>query len=204
MTRVEYESVSKNGNSTTAIVAISASIVAVLLLGFCAKAVYARMHADELEQQAVKARQEQIYMTKIRDRKLTKGKVDEIDGVIDHVRSSTLNAFDTAHKLDVSGGEELEAQYDPRHDFAVFGVGNGRLGGTQTLQEKMNLADESSAEEGDAADDSESEPAKQGTNHVAAGEAQDTASAARSDLTRVSPGLVGAKGLAVAPEDSEA
>ena len=72
-------------------------------------------------------------MTKVRDRRLTKGKFDEIDGVIDQVRSSEINAFDTAHKLAVSVEEQLEEQYDPRHDFAVFGVGNGRLGGTQTL-----------------------------------------------------------------------
>ena len=58
MTHVENETVSKNGDSTITIVAITASIVAVLLLGFCVRVVYARVHADELEQQAVKARQE--------------------------------------------------------------------------------------------------------------------------------------------------
>jgi hypothetical protein len=32
--------------------------------------------------------------------------------------------------------ENLEEQYNPHHDFAIFGVGNAKGGGLQTLQEK--------------------------------------------------------------------
>jgi len=39
---------------------------------------------------------------------------------------------------------EYEEQYNPNHDFAIFGVGNERGGGMQTMKEKMNLADENS------------------------------------------------------------
>lgn len=37
--------------------------------------------------------------------------------------------------------EVLEDQYNAANDFAVFGVGDARGGGMQTLQQKMNLAD---------------------------------------------------------------
>lgn len=38
--------------------------------------------------------------------------------------------------------DNLEEQYNPHHDFAIFGVGNKKGGGLQTLQEKMNAADD--------------------------------------------------------------
>ena len=45
----------------------------------------------------------------------------------------------------------FEPQYDPNTDFAIFGIGDPRLGGVQNMQEKMNLADkkdsDSSSEE---------------------------------------------------------
>lgn len=58
--------------------------------------------------------------------------------------------------------DEFEEQYNPLHDFAVFNVGNERIGGNQTLQEKMNLADKSSSmdeeeEEGESASDGNDE-----------------------------------------------
>lgn len=61
-----------------------------------------------------------------------------------------MRNVDTEQKLsgiEVPGedGEALEEQYNPLHDFAVFGVGNARHGGNQTLQQKMNLADELSS-----------------------------------------------------------
>lgn len=37
--------------------------------------------------------------------------------------------------------DHYEEQYNPHHDFAIFGAGDPRGGGMQTLQEKMNLAD---------------------------------------------------------------
>ena len=36
---------------------------------------------------------------------------------------------------------QYEQQYDPNQDFAVFGVGNGAMGGFMTQQEKENAAD---------------------------------------------------------------
>lgn len=37
--------------------------------------------------------------------------------------------------------EIIEEQYDPNQEFKIFGVGNKRQGGLQTLQQKMNMAD---------------------------------------------------------------
>jgi hypothetical protein len=41
---------------------------------------------------------------------------------------------------------QFEEQYNPLHDYQVFDVGNRRAGGQQTLQQKMNLAEDESEE----------------------------------------------------------
>lgn len=38
--------------------------------------------------------------------------------------------------------DKYDEQYNPHHDFAIFGQGDPRGGGLQTLQQKMNLADD--------------------------------------------------------------
>lgn len=49
--------------------------------------------------------------------------------------------------------DQYQQQYDPNNDFAIFNVGNDAMGGVQTMQEKMNLADkvDSSSDEDEAA-----------------------------------------------------
>lgn len=49
--------------------------------------------------------------------------------------------------------DQYQQQYDPNNDFAIFNVGNDAMGGVQTMQEKMNLADQvdSSSDEDEAA-----------------------------------------------------
>lgn len=49
--------------------------------------------------------------------------------------------------MDSQNIELYAQQYDPNNDFAIFGVGNSKLGGVQTMQEKMNMADENSGED---------------------------------------------------------
>ena len=34
-----------------------------------------------------------------------------------------------------------EQQYDANNDYQIFGVGNTKTGGVQTMKEKMNMAD---------------------------------------------------------------
>lgn len=45
----------------------------------------------------------------------------------------------------------MEPQYDPNNDFAIFGVGDHRVGGVQDMTQKMNMAEkaDSSSEEED-------------------------------------------------------
>jgi len=43
--------------------------------------------------------------------------------------------------------KEYAEQYDANHDFAIFGVGNNKQGGVQSLADKMNMADNVEREE---------------------------------------------------------
>jgi hypothetical protein len=60
--------------------------------------------------------------------------------------------------------ENLEEQYNPHHDFAIFGVGNAKGGGLQTLQEKQNCADD--VEEAKDSSSDYEEDDKKGSNHL--------------------------------------
>lgn len=53
-----------------------------------------------------------------------------------------------------SSGEVYEEQYDPNQEFRIFGIGDKTKGGIQTLQEKMNMADDV---ESDGSSDSDKE-----------------------------------------------
>jgi hypothetical protein len=61
------------------------------------------------------------------------------------VQQTELNTESKLHELG-SSSNHFEAQYDPNNDFAIFGVGNDRLGGIQNMQEKMNMADKAQSE----------------------------------------------------------
>jgi len=79
-------------------------------------------------------------MAKIQSKK---SKVEDIDAVIDEYR----HHGDSNVKLKAGmAADELEEQYNPMHDFAVFAVGDNKVGGNQTLQQKMNLADVSESD----------------------------------------------------------
>lgn len=53
-------------------------------------------------------------------------------------RDSNVNSFNVSIKV---GVEDYPAQYDPKNDYAIFGVGDKTRGGVQSMKEKMNLAD---------------------------------------------------------------
>lgn len=139
MTLDQEETVATN-NSSTVIIAATGTIVVLLGVGYCMRVVYTRMNEEELEQQAAKVQQEEIYMAKIQSKK---SKVEDIDAVIDEYR----HHGDSNVKLKAGmAADELEEQYNPMHDFAVFAVGDNKVGGNQTLQQKMNLADVSESD----------------------------------------------------------
>ena len=161
-------------NKSTVIVAVTVSIVILLCIAYAMRVLYRRMNAEELEKMDIKIKQEEIHMTKMKSVNRHKKKVDEADDVIDAVRDSNMKL---KGELAVSRVEEdeFEDQYNPLHDFQVFGIGNDRIGGNQTLQEKMNLADEGSsdAEEDDSDNGNYDVPdTKKGPEYVAAGKKQ--------------------------------
>jgi hypothetical protein len=88
-----------------------------------------RANFEELQKQAIEAKTRSITVGKVVDEPGVAGDVNEVDGP-------------TGKKLNDQEFENLEEQYNPHHDFAIFGVGNKKGGGLQTLQEKMNCADD--------------------------------------------------------------
>lgn len=46
--------------------------------------------------------------------------------------------------------EIYEEQYDPNQEFRIFGIGDKTKGGVQSLQEKMNMADDVSGQSSDS------------------------------------------------------
>lgn len=132
-------------NKNTQVI-IGATIGVVILLGVCFLGYSLRsyMNADRLEQEKVHEIQKEVQMARAR-KAVAKPNVDDVDAVIDQFRTNeTEQKLKTDPNAD-DDGAALEEQYNPLHDFAVFGVGNARIGGNQTLQQKMNLADEKSS-----------------------------------------------------------
>lgn len=148
-------------NKSTMIVAVSISIVVLLAIAFCMRVLYQRMNAEELEKLQTEAKQAEIAMTKLKTVQKKKQQIESVDAIIDQARQHGTSDMKMVNNSRVED-DEFEEQYNPLHDFAVFGVGNDRIGGNQTLQEKMNLADQSSSgeeeEEGESADDGNKEP----------------------------------------------
>lgn len=63
--------------------------------------------------------------------------------------------------------EVYEEQYDPNQEFRIFGIGDKTKGGVQSLQEKMNLADDAGS--GSSSDDEQqNEQASSQANMTAA------------------------------------
>jgi len=134
---MNVEEVDTNNKSTT-IIAVTVSIVLLLAVAYCMRVLYQRMNAEELEKLEIQAKQAEMVKMKTVQKKQ---KVESVDAIIDQVRAHGTS------DMKMMAEEQLEEQYNPLHDFAVFGVGNERTGGNQTLQEKMNLADQSSSDE---------------------------------------------------------
>lgn len=137
---MNVEEVDTNNKSTT-IIAVTVSIVILLAVAYCMRVLYQRMNAEELEKLEIQAKQAEMVKMKTVQKKQ---KVESVDAIIDQVRAHGTSEM---KMMDPQVEDQLEEQYNPLHDFAVFGVGNDRIGGNQTLQEKMNLADQSSSGE---------------------------------------------------------
>lgn len=62
--------------------------------------------------------------------------------------------------------DQYQQQYDPNNDFAIFNVGNDKMGGVQTLQEKMNLADVNKSQVDSSSEEEEQVPNQQDNNKL--------------------------------------
>jgi len=124
-------------NSTSIIVIAAAA--AIILLVACAYAIrifYQRLFHEKIQKEAIKEQQLKVTVGRI-DRQ----KVDAIENKM--VPDSNAKIFDIIGDAVVEGDhDKYDEQYNPHHDFAIFGQGDPRGGGLQTLQQKMNLADE--------------------------------------------------------------
>jgi len=103
-----------------------------------------RANFEQLEKHAIEAKQRAITIGKV---------VDEAGVPVDG--GNTVDA--TGKKLNDGEFENLEEQYNPHHDFAIFGVGNKKGGGLQTLQQKMNCADDVEEAKNSSDDDTDKE-----------------------------------------------
>lgn len=81
---VDQEEVDTNNKSTT-IIAVTVSIVLLLAIAYGMRVVYQRMNAEELEKLSIKAKQEEIHMTKMKSvaKRKQKEQIDTVDQVID-------------------------------------------------------------------------------------------------------------------------
>lgn len=119
---MNIEEVDTNNKSTT-IIAVTVSIVILLAVAYCMRVLYQRMNAEELEKLEIQAKQAEMVKMKTVQKKQ---KVESVDAIIDQVRAHGTSDM---KMMDPQVEDQLEEQYNPLHDFAVFGVGNDRIGG---------------------------------------------------------------------------
>lgn len=147
--------VERTDDTAVLIVAISAGVLAVLALLLLARYFYNRMRS-------AKAGAEQIKATMANLNK---------DGPIRVIPREKNGGFDVkihngegdlkedgekpgATMKGKDNDEVYEEQYDPNQEFRIFGIGDKTKGGVQSLQEKMNMADDLDSE-GSSDDDKE-------------------------------------------------
>lgn len=143
-----------NNSTSITIIVVAASFVVLLLLGFLARFFWNKMREQ-------KARAEQIKTTQ---KNLNQGKITVLPkrgefnarAVADATQMNNDNSpNEPINPEDVSAGEIYEEQYDPNQEFRIFGIGDKTKGGVQSLQQKMNMADDVNSDE--ASSDSEEE-----------------------------------------------
>merc|ERR1712146_156803 len=111
---LQEEEVDTNSKSTV-IIAATVSVVVLLLIAYGMRVLYNRMNAEELEKLSIKAKQEEIHMTKMKSVKKQRRKddVDAVDAVIDEVRQhGDSNMKMVASRVE---DDEFEEQYNPLH-----------------------------------------------------------------------------------------
>lgn len=116
-------------------IAAAAGIILLVACAYAVRIFYQKMFHEKIQKAAIKEQQLKVTVGHI-DRQ----KVDAIDA---RMPDSNAKIFDIINDHVAQGDhDKYDEQYNPHHDFAIFGQGDPRGGGLQTLQQKMNLADE--------------------------------------------------------------
>jgi hypothetical protein len=121
--------VETNANSALIVVAVGVSIIVLVVLVYCLRSLYIKANFESIQKAAIEAK----------TRAITVG-----GNQVEDAKNEGNNNYEgsTNKKMKDAEFDNLEEQYNPHHDFAIFGVGNKKGGGLQTLQEKMNAADD--------------------------------------------------------------
>lgn len=144
------------GNDSTAIliVVVAAGALVLLFLLLLARYLHNKLRAE-------KARAEQIRVTQQNlnasgpIRVVPRGKNF---GTKTHPEAEPTKAGQgegLRDELEDRLAEIYEEQYDPNQEFRIFGIGDQTKGGVQSLQEKMNMADDVSEPSSDSNDEAE-------------------------------------------------
>jgi hypothetical protein len=111
----------ETNKTTQIIIGATVGVIVLLVVCFIGYSLRNYMNADRIEQEKVHEIQKEVQMARAKSA-AAKANVDEVDHVIDQFRTN-----ETEQKLkteEIEEGAVLEEQYNPLHDFAVFGVGN--------------------------------------------------------------------------------
>lgn len=148
-----------SGQTTVIIIAIAGSVIGLLLLGLLARYFWNKMRAET-------ARAEQIRTTQ---KNLNRGEIKVIPkrgGAFEPNDSNKVGTDGIKQPNGPQGtneepslGEIYEEQYDPNQEFRIFGIGDKTKGGVQSLQQKMNMADDVSGDDSSESDKGDAGPA---------------------------------------------
>lgn len=114
------------------IVIIACAAVVVLVLVLIARFFWRKLRVEQERAEAIRKTQANLGKMKT--------KAMPIGGEFNPDPNANLN--DKTAQLPMMGDDMMEEQYDPNQEFRIFGIGDKTKGGIQTLQQKMNMADE--------------------------------------------------------------
>jgi hypothetical protein len=156
-----------NDNTAILIVVVAAGALVLLFLLLLARYLHNNLRAE-------KARAEQIRVTQQNlnaagpIRVVPRGKSYDAKTHPGEDPTKAGQGEGERDELEDRLAEIYEEQYDPNQEFRIFGIGDKTKGGVQSLQEKMNMADDVSDGASSDSNESDSGKAKQSTAKDAA------------------------------------
>lgn len=130
----------ETNNTSLMVIAAAAGVILLVSCAYACRLFYQKLNHDKIQKEAIRAKQLEVTVGK----KVKAGEII-IDAGAMHAGAQSSNAkmMDIINDHVAEGEhDKYDEQYNPHHDFAIFGLGDPRGGGLQTLQQKMNLADD--------------------------------------------------------------